>query len=858
MWHSLDIKEVLSKLNTSLNGLTEEEVNKRIKIYGYNEIKIKKENLILKLLKEKVKSAFFWLFFLAFFLSLLTGSPFEGLFILSIIFVYFLFDAINTYQAENIIKRLKKLLIQEVLVIRDGKEVLIDSRYLVPGDIVILKAGDRVPADIRIIECTDLLVDESALTGESLPVEKSPETLPKDLSIQERKNMLYLGTYIVKGKVKGVVVETGNKTYLGSLYFKVYKEEESKTILEEEIDRFSKYISIIVVVLIIITFLVTVLTGYFSLMNAIIFSIAVGIVVIPEGLPSALTIIYTFALDRLKNKGLLVKKQSLVETLGSVDVILTDKTGTLTYNKHTVRKFWFNDKIFNVTGVGYNEEGKILLNDKEVKAEELNIFLEALTNSVETKIIREDNKIKIVGDPLEAALIFLAKKAKIEIYYERIKILEFDSVRKRMSIVVKKDNELIAFIKGAPEKILEISKYIYINGKEVNIEEYRDKIKMVFEEFASEGFRTLAFGYKKLKSLNEEIEKDIVFLGIVGIEDPVREDAVKAIEFAKEAGIDVYIVTGDHPLTAVSVGKKVGLGEKYILGEEIKKMTDKEILEVLKDVKIIARVDPEDKFRLVKLFKNNGYRVAFIGDGINDSLSLKVADMGISLEDASDIAKESASSILLKNNFSSVIEAIKEGRKIYYSLKIYLIILLSILLGIFTHILITFFFFSQIFLNTITILVLNMAVETIYALSIISPDADEEYLKKKPERRMINRRTLLGIIRNSVFLGILSTSVAFATVGNIYSIMLFFVLSRPALMWYYKFKYKIDFFKSKKIYVSIILSILTISVFLNSYLIGYIGGKYPVFFDFVITIALVLFFLLIKMVLLYIERSAGT
>jgi len=774
------------------------------------------------------------------------------------IFVYFLFDALNTYQAENIIKKLKKLLKQEVLVIRNGKEVLIDSKYLVPGDIIILKAGERVPADIRIIECIDLLVDESILTGESLPVEKSPETLPEDIGIHERKNMLYSGTYIVKGKVKGVVVETGNNTYLGSLYSKVYQEKESKTILEEEIDRFSKYISIIVAILIIITVLITVLTGYFSLINAIIFSIAIGIVVIPEGLPTALTIIYTFALDRLKNKGLLVKKQSLVETLGSVDVILTDKTGTLTYNKHTVRRFWFNNKFYDVTGIGYSEEGKILLNGRKVDSKELEIFLEALTNSVETKIIEENNEIKIVGDPLEAALVFLVRKAKREVYYERAKILEFDSVRKRMSVVVKKNNKYIVFIKGAPEKILEISKYIYIDGKEISIEKYKDKIKEIFEEFANKGFRTLAFGYKELKSLDEEIEKDIVFLGIVGIEDPVREDAIKAINFAKDAGIEVYVVTGDHPLTAVSVGKRVGLGENYVLGEDIKKMDDKGLLEVLRDTKIIARADPEDKFRLVKLFKNNGYYVAFIGDGINDSLSLKVADIGISLEDAADIAKESAGSILLKNSFSSVIDAIKEGRKIYYSLKVYLIILLSILLGIFTHILITFFFFSQIFLNVITILVLNMAVETIYSISVVNPEIDEEYLKKKPERRMITYRTLVGIIRNSIFLGILSTSVAFATIGNVYSIMLFFVLSRSVLMWYYKIKYNVDFFKNKKTYLSVILSIVVISVFLNSYLIGYIGGKYPVFFDFVITTLLVFLFLIIKIILLYIERSAGT
>lgn len=853
MWHYLDLNEIFEKLNTKIDGLSDEEANERLKKYGYNEIILKKENIIIKVLKEKSKSAFFWLFISAFLLTLFLKSVLEAFLILFMLFIYIIFDIINTYQAENIIEKLKKMIKQEVKVIRNGKEKLIDSKYLVPGDIVILKAGDKVPADIRLIETIDLEVDESSLTGENFPVKKEAEKLLPDTPIYEMKNMLFFGTYITKGYGKGVVVSTGKNTYLGSLYSKIYEEKERKTILEEEIDRFAKFISKIILILIIIIFLVVILTGYFKLEDAILFAIAVGIAVIPEGLPTALTIIYTHGVDSMKNKGFLVKKQSLIESLGSVDVILTDKTGTLTYNKHTVRKFWFDDKIYYVTGSGYSSDGEILLNNKKANLEELKIFLEAILNSVNTSIYFENNEAKIVGDPLEAALIFLAKKAKYEITYEKIKIFEFDSNRKRMSIIVKKNNKYVAYIKGAPESILKISNKIYIGGECRNIEEYREKILSIIEEFTKEGYRVLAIGYKNLESLDEEPEKDIIFLGIIAIEDPIREDAISAIKFAKDAGIDVILITGDHPLTATFVGNKIGLGNKYITSSEIKRMNDEEIFEKLKDIKIIARADPEDKYRIVKIFKNKGLRVAFIGDGMNDSLSIKISDIGISLNSAFDITKEAAGAILLNDSFSSVIEAIKEGRKIHFSLKVFLIIIMSLTIGMFLHILISFFTFSKIFLDVVAILVLNLAIETIYSIAIVGGDMEEKDLKKGPAKRMIDREVIWNILRSSVFLGILASAVAYGTRGNIFSILLFFVLSRSVLLIFYQQKYKINFLKRKNFYIAFILSIIFVSLFITPHFIKITNWTIPTINDIVLTFIIVFLFLVIKLILLIIE-----
>ncbi|MEM1684387.1 MAG: cation-transporting P-type ATPase [Nanopusillaceae archaeon] len=856
MWHYLDLNEIFEKLNTKINGLSDEEANERLKKYGYNEIILKKENVIIKTLKEKLKSAFVWLFISAFLLTLFLKSILEAFLILFMLFVYIIFDIINTYQAENIIEKLKKMIRQEVKVVRDGKEKLIDSKYLVPGDIVILKAGDKVPADIRLIEAVDLEVDESSLTGENFPVKKEVEKLPQNTPIYEMKNILFSGTYITKGYGKGVVVSTGKNTYLGSLYSKLYLEKEKKTILEEEIDKFASFISKLIVLLILIIFTVVVTTGYFKLEEAILFAIAVGIAVIPEGLPTALTIIYTYSIDKLKNKGFLVKKQSLIESLGSVDYIITDKTGTLTYNKHTVRKFWFNNKIYKVTGFGYNDKGKILLNDREADLEEIKIFLEVALNSVNTFVYSENNETKIVGDPLEAALIFLAKKGNYNKEYEKVKIFEFDSKRKRMSVISRKEDRYISYVKGAPESILEISKNIYINGRFENIEKYKNNILSLVEEFTKEGYRVLAIGYKELKNVKEDPEKEIVFLGIIAIEDPVRNDAIDAINFAKDSKIDVILITGDHPFTAVSVGKKIGLGEKYLIGEDIKNMSDDEILENLKNIKIIARADPEDKYRIVKIIKNKGYNLAFIGDGINDSLSIKVADIGISLNSGSDIAKEAAHAILLNDSFSSVIEAIKEGRKVYMSLKVFLIIILSLTLGIFSHILISFFTFSKIFLDVIAILVLNLAIETVYSIAIVGGEIEDKYLKKGPAKRMIDKETVLNIIRNSIFLGILGSAVSYGTKGNIFSIVLFFVLSRSILLFYYQIKYNISFLKKKNFYIALALSLLFISIFITPDLAKIINWSIPTIENILITGLVLFLFFIINLIILVTEYQS--
>jgi len=814
MWHALSVEKIFEMLNSSAEGLSKEEVKRRQKIYGKNRIVIKRKSLFLQVLEHQLKNYFLWLLIFAVLLSFYIGEIKEAILIAFVIFAYLFLDFLQQYRSDKIISLLKKETEYDVIVRREGIEDIVKASELVPGDIVILKQGNKVPADIRIIQARNLQVDESSLTGESKPVIKENTVLPEDTPLAERKNMLFMGTYILKGYCEGIVVATGNSTVLGKIYKKVEEIEEKQTPLEIELNKFSKFVTIITSVIILITFFFVLTLGYLTIYDAILFAIALGVAVIPEGLPAVLTVVYTIGLHKIYKKGAIVKRLDTVETLGSVDTIFTDKTGTLTMNKFTVRKFWYNDKIYEVTGEGYEPTGSIFFKDNPINLSEIDIFIEACLNSVDTEIVYE-NGWKIIGDPLEAALIILAYKAGLKRKLEKIYVFDFDQVRKRMSIINKKGDKYIAYIKGAPEKILEISKYILINGELENIEKYKKKIIDICENFAKEGYRVLAIGYKEVGENKiydlDEVEKDIVFLGIVVMEDPIRQDVIEAVDFANKAGIDVVIITGDHPETAKAVAKKLGIETEYILSSDIKKMSDEKIYEALKTVKIIARADPEDKHRVVRIFKEKDHYVAMTGDGINDSVALREADIGISLADATDIAKEAADMIMLNNSFSSIIEAIKEGRRIFYSLKVFLIIALSINIGLLTGILLFFTFLKDVILKAIHILIINLAIEGVNAIIVGSGSVSEKLLYTKPPRKIVNKKFVLGIIRNGIILGILAyILIILSNSKSPFILILFFAATQYILFIYYQIKFGIKFTDSKYFYLGVLISLLII------------------------------------------------
>ncbi|HIP66791.1 MAG TPA: cation-transporting P-type ATPase [Candidatus Nanopusillus sp.] len=818
MWHALPIDKVLSMLHTNLNGLPEEEVKRRRVVYGPNKIELKKKNLLLETIKEQIKSPLILLLIFSSVLAFYIGEYHEGILIMFVICLYTFFDFIQQYKSEKILSILKKESEGESIVRRDGKIKKIKASDLVPGDIVILKQGNKVPADIRIITARNLYVDESILTGESKPVKKENTVLPEDTPIQERKNMLFMGTFIVRGHAEGVVVATGNDTEIGKIYGIVETIEYKKTPLEKEIDKFGKLITVLTVLIIVLIFTLAYFSKVLSIYDSIIFAIALGVAVIPEGLPTILTIIYTIGLYKIYKAGALVKRLDSVETLGSVDVIFTDKTGTLTLNQLTVRKFWFNNKVYYVTGSGYSPEGNIVHNDKPVVLSEVFLFIEACLNSVESELIY-DNGWKVIGDPLEGALISLAYKTGLKNRLEYINVFEFDQVRKRMSVVVKKGDRYLAFVKGAPEKILEISKYIYIGDKVVGISKYKKIIDSIIDKFAKEGYRLLAIGYKELNNTNDaynldKVEKDIVFLGIIAMEDPIREEVKDAIDFSKRANIDVIIITGDHPETAKIVAKKIGINSDYLLAKDIKKLSDERLVDLLKNkVKIIARADPSDKYRIVKAFKNKGYYTAMTGDGVNDAAALKLADIGISLADATDIAKESADMILLNNSFKSIIEAIKEGRRILYDLQTFLLIILSTNIALLINTLLSFFTLHKIILKATHILIINLALETVNSMVVGTNEISNKMLMKKPEKHFINKSFVLELIKHGLILGVFSyLLIAFLKDPSPFTIILYLALSRYIIFIYYQKKFDILFTKNKWFYVAIAISLTILLV----------------------------------------------
>ncbi len=815
MWHALPISEVFQRLNTNSNGLSEEEAEKRRKIYGKNEIKLKRKSLFLETIKEQVTSPLVLLLIFSAALSFYIGELNEGFLISFVVFLYTFLDFVQQYKSEKIISLLKKESKAEAIVRREGKVKKINSTELVPGDIVILKQGSKVPADIRIISCRNLYVDESILTGESKPVRKEEKVLEENIPLQDRRNMLYMGTFVVRGYAEGVVVATGNSTELGKIYKSVEEISHKKTPLEIEIDKFGKLITAITVLIIAIVLVLSYAMGIFSLYDALIFSIALGVAVIPEGLPTVLTVIYTIALHRIYKSGALVKRLDSVETLGSVDVIFTDKTGTLTLNQLTIREFWFSRKFYEVSGKGYEPSGGITRDGEQVKLDEIFLFVEACINCVESELVY-DNGWKVIGDPLEGALICLAYKAGLKTRLKVINVFEFDRTRKRMSVVTKKGDDYVAFVKGAPEKILEITKYIQINDRVEPIFPYIIEVNQVINKFAERGYRVLAIGYKKVKESEvynlSDVEKDLILLGIIALEDPIREEVVDAISFAKKANIDVVIITGDHPETAKIVARKVGVQEKCINSQDIKKMPKEKVVDILKEYKIVARADPSDKLKIVKAFKEKGFCVAMTGDGVNDAAALKLADIGISLSDASDIAKEAADMILMNNSFKSIIEAIKEGRRILYDLKAFLAIVLSVNIALLVNILLSFFISRNILLQATHILIVNLALEAVNSMIIGTNEVSQSILLKKPKKTIVDSAFILELVLHGAILGVLSYVVAITT-QSVFCILLYLAIGQYAIFFYYQKKYNILFAENRWFYIAMFttLSIIFLS-----------------------------------------------
>jgi Ca2+-transporting ATPase len=701
-WHEVSIGNVLKILGTTEKGLTEPEAKTRLGKYGLNEIKRKRKISKLKILLSQFTSPLVIILIIATILSALIGEILDAIVILVILIFNAAFGFFQEYKAEKTIEALKKLTAPEAMVVREGKIKRITSSMLVPGDMVMLEQGARIPADMRITKEVELKIDESALTGESVPVSKRAEGI-KCKTLAEMASMAFMGTIVTYGRGYGVVVNTGMKTEIGKIAKMVEEAEEQATPLQERLADFAKKLGFIVIAISVIVIVIGIFRGH-ALMEMITTGIALAVAAIPEGLPAVVTITLAIGLKKLAKHNALIKKLPAVEALGSTSVICADKTGTLTKNEMTVRKIWYKDKLIEVTGKGFEPVGDFLFDGKEldpVKDKTLTLLLRTGTLCSNAELEKsETGTWEIVGDPTEGALVVLSEKAKLEktaLEKDNPRMYEvpFTSERKMMSTVNRTGSKNILYVKGAPETILDLCTEIYENGKVIKLaRKTKESILELNQNLANEALRVLAFAYREVKTktnwkqdekTDSKLERDLIFVGLGGMIDPPRPDVKENIKLCSQAGIKAVMITGDHKNTALAIAKEIEMfkeGDRSLTGAEMDSISDEELANIVEKVSVYARVDPKHKVRIVSAFKKKGHIIAMTGDGVNDAPALKNADIGIAMGiKGTDVAKEASDMILADDDFSNIVRAVESGRHIYDNIKKFIYYLLSSNIG---------------------------------------------------------------------------------------------------------------------------------------------------------------------------------
>jgi Ca2+-transporting ATPase len=741
---NLTTDEVLNELNTTDKGLTSSEATARLKTYGKNILEEKEKISPIIILLEQFNSPVVWILLTALVISFILGEKVDAIVILAILIINAILGFIQEYNAAKEIDALKKLSSLKALAIRDGKAKEIDSSEVVPGDNLIIREGDKVPADARIIQAVMLEAQESILTGESLPVKKTSEKLTPDKEIAEQRNMLFSGTIITKGKGKAVSVRTGMNSEIGKIAKLIQETEKEQTPLQQKLAKMGGLLSVITVIICAVIFLSGLLKGANPLG---IFTIAVALAVaaIPEGLPAVVTISLAVGLRKMLKKNALIRKLPSVETLGSTTVICSDKTGTLTHNEMTVKRIFANDQIIEVTGSGYSPIGEF---SEDPENFGLLLKIGALCN--DSKI--EDQKC--VGDPTEGCLIVSAKKAKInteKLFQEhpRLNEIPFSSERKRMTTMHKVGDRYFSYMKGAPDVILNLCSSNFSYQKITPLtNEKKDRILKINHEFSQNALRVIGFAFKEIKhpeNFTEADEKNFVFLGLQGMIDPPREEVKVAIEECHEAGIRVIMITGDYEGTAVAVGKEISITGKSITGKDLEKLSDEDFEGIVEGIAIYARVNPEHKQKIVEALQRKGHVVAMTGDGVNDAPALKKADIGIAMGiTGTDVSREASDMVLTDDNFRSIVNAVEEGRGVFDNIKKFFAFLLSGNIGEVAIIFVLLILGFPAPLTATQILLVNLVTDGLPATALSVDPFEPNAMKRKPRKRNEKIQSGLG------------------------------------------------------------------------------------------------------------------
>lgn len=759
--------EIVKKLDSdSARGLSKDLAAKRLEENGPNKIESKKKKSLGKKIAEQIIDPMVILLIVASIVSAFTGDKVECAIIIAIVIINAIMSIIQEGRAEDSVEALQKMSSPEASVIRDGKKTKVKAEELVVGDIVVIETGDIVPADMRLLESSNLKIDESSLTGESVATEKNSEAVyDSEVGIGDRENFAFSSTIVTYGHGKGIVTQTGSDSEMGKIASSLHQVEDKDTPLQKQLNKLSKLLAILVVVVCIIVFIV----GYFrtgdSLLDNLMVAVSLAVAAIPEGLTAVVTIVLSIGMNRMADRKAIVKSLVSVETLGATTAICSDKTGTLTQNEMTITKIWTNEKEYEVEGSGYEPKGQIKFDDKKIEEEEnINLLMKISTLCNDADLTREGDQYKIIGDPTEGAMLTFSEKwgivqEDLEEKHPRIEEIPFDSDRKMMTTFHNIEENYKSMTKGAPDIIISNSSKILLNGEIVDFTDNLKKKAMdENKNLAKQALRVMAYAFREFDSIknedltSENIERDMVFVGLTGMIDPPRPEAKKAVAECHSSGIDVVMITGDYLETAFAIARDLGIADskdQAIEGKELNNMSDEEIRKIAKEKRVFARVSPQNKVQLVNALQENGEIVAMTGDGVNDAPAIKNADIGISMGiTGTDVAKDTANMILVDDNFATIVNAVEEGRIIFSNIRKFVSFLLSCNIAEVLIVFLSILFGLPSPLTPIQLLWLNLVTDAFPALALGVEPGEKDIMQREP--RDPKESIISGDLRNSL------------------------------------------------------------------------------------------------------------
>ena len=741
-FHVLTVDESLLALETGAAGLTTAEADHRLLAVGPNELEAPDRISPWTLLAAQFKNVLIIILLIAVALSVVLGHGVEAVIIGIIVVFAALLGFVQEFRAEKAVEALRKMAAPSARVLRDDNEAMVKASEVVPGDIVLLRVGDRVPADVRIIEAVSLQADESALTGESLSVSKNATvTVDRNVPIADRQNMAYSGTVITYGRGRGAVTATGMHTEFGEIAGMLQTVETGKSPLQENLDGVGKVLAVIALVVVGIIVALGVLRGQ-DLLEMFLFGIALAVAVVPEALPAVVTISLAMGVQRIVKRNALVRRLPAVETLGSTSVICSDKTGTLTQNEMTVREVFAAGQSVTLLGSGYEPKGNTTLDGVAVPPPEavIDVLRAALLASDATLVRENGGRWSIRGEPTEGALVVAAAKVGLEKYdleaqYPRIAEFPFSSERKRMTTLHEVQGSTMAYSKGAAEVVLKACTATQgVYGIVPLGESEREEITVRAENMAASGIRVLGVSRKSDAEI-ATAEEGMTFLGLVGLLDPSRPEAASSISACRDAGIEVVMITGDHPVTATAIAGELGIltDGRVVIGQELSEIPDEELADQVSDINVYARVSPADKLRIVAAWQERGAVVAMTGDGVNDAPALKKSDIGVAMGiSGTDVSREAAEMILLDDNFASIVGAVEEGRGIFGNIKKYLMYLISSNIGEILLMAGATVAGMPLPLSAVQILYVNLATDGLPALALSVDPPEPDLMERRP------------------------------------------------------------------------------------------------------------------------------